>query len=108
MQLVRSTATSCEAASKPVADFAMSTLERIQNPNASRFIETARLFKTSWADALEVYVDAEGRREAINSIMANRHVIAHGKYSGITLVRIGDYLDRAVEVIEFIEQQCTN
>lgn len=95
------------AASKPVADYAVTTLSRIQNPKASRFIETARYFKSSWADELEVYVDTEGRREAIDSIMANRHEIAHGKFPGITLVRTKEYLDRAVEVIEFIEKQCS-
>lgn len=96
------------AASKPVADYAMSTLSRIQNPKTSKFIEIARSFKPSWADALESYVDSDGRREAINSIMANRHEIAHGKHPGITLVQINDYLDRAVEVIEFLEHQCAN
>ena len=95
------------AASPPVADYAMASLSRIQNPKTSRFIETARLFKSSWADALESYVDSDGRREAIDSIMANRHEIAHGKHPGITLVRIKTYLDRAVEVIEFIEHQCS-
>jgi RiboL-PSP-HEPN len=95
------------AASQPVADYAMSTLSRIQNPKTSRFLEIARQFKTSWADALENFADSSGRREAINSIMANRHEIAHGKHPGITLVQIKYYLDRAVEVVEFIEKQCT-
>jgi len=34
-----------------------------------------------------------------------RHQIAHGKYVGITYARISDYLEKAEEVIEFIEQQ---
>jgi hypothetical protein len=58
------------AASKPVADYAMSTLSRIQNPKTSRFIEIARQFKTSWADALETYVDSGGRRS---------HKLDHGE-----------------------------
>ena len=94
------------AASKPVADYATSVLSRIQNPNTPKFLGTARSFRSDWATALEAFVDDEGRREAINSIMKNRHEIAHGKYSGITIAQIKEYLDRAVEVVEFIENQC--
>lgn len=94
------------AASKPVADYANSMLSRIQNPNATMFIQTARRFKPDWATELDAFVDSNGRREAINSIMKNRHEIAHGKYSGITMAQIKDYLDKAVEVIDFIESQC--
>ena len=51
-------------------------------------------------------MDEEGRKDAIDSIMANRHLIAHGKNSGISLVRVKDYLEKSIEVIEFIENQC--
>ena len=95
------------ASSKPVADYAMSHLSRIQKPKASRFIEIAGLFKSAWAAALESFIASDGRREAINSIMANRHEIAHGKQPGITLTQIKNYLDRAVDVIEFIEHLCS-
>lgn len=93
-------------ASKPVADYANSMLARTQNPNAATLIEIARRFMPDWATELEAFVDSNGRREAINSIMKNRHEIAHGKYSGITLAQIRDYLDKAVEVIDLIENQC--
>lgn len=95
------------AASKPVADYLNSILSKIQNPKTSKFLETARAFKVSWGDELEVFVNQNGRREAIDSIMNNRHLVAHGKYAGITLVQVQNYLDRAVEVIDFIETQCS-
>jgi hypothetical protein len=47
-----------------------------------------------------------GRKDAIDSIMNNRHLIAHGKDSGITVARVNDYLRKCIEVIEFIEAQC--
>jgi len=95
-----------KTASKPVADYATSMLARIQNPKTGMFIETARRFKPDWATEIEAFVDTNGRRDAIDSIMKNRNEIVHGKYSGITLARIKDYLDKAVEVIDFIESQC--
>ncbi len=94
------------AASKPVADFSMSALSKIQNPNMTKFLDIAKSFKPEWAVALEAYVDQDGRREAINSIIKNRHEIAHGKYSGITISQIKQYLEKAIDVVEFIDKQC--
>ena len=93
------------AASEPVASYASSVLARIQNPNAQRFLDTAQLFKPSWAVELEQFLMDQGRKEAIDSIMANSHAIAHGRDSGITIVRVVSYLDKCIEIIEFIEAQ---
>lgn len=81
-------------------------LDRIQNPKSSGFIETAQSFNKQWASDLNSFLDEDGRREAIDAIMANRHQIAHGKDSGITLARVSDYLAKSVRTIEFIENQC--
>jgi hypothetical protein len=97
-------ARSCSSAG--VADFVESKLATIQNPKAGRFLETAGAFSKAWAVDLETFLETDGRKEAIDSIMANRHLIAHGKDSGITLVRVKDYLAKSVRVIEFIERQC--
>ena len=96
------------AASPPVANFASATLENVQNPKSQRFVETAGAFNSKWADDLGRFLDgdAQARRNAIDSIMANRHLIAHGRNTSISVVRVKDYLDRCVEVIEFIEAQC--
>src|SRR5262249_48345054 len=88
-----------------VANYAISRLARIQNPKAERFVETARAFDKAWADALETFMDDNGRKEAIDSIMATRHLIAHGGNAGITYARIVEYLNKAEEVLEFIESQ---
>jgi len=94
------------AAPAPIASFAAVALSRIQNPNAQRFVETARSFHEGWGNELEACMEQNGRKEAIDSIMANRHRIAHGRDSGITVARVRAYLDRCVEVVEFIEAQC--
>ncbi len=95
------------ASSQPVANYTCSILKKVQNPKATRFVETARMFKVEWANELECHMEEEGRADAINSIMSNRHLIAHGKSSGITLTRVKEYLGKAIEVIEFIEEQCS-
>jgi hypothetical protein len=93
-------------ASAAVASFASSRLEKISNPKSARFLETARAFKAIWADELERFVADDGRKDAIDSIMSNRHLIAHGEHSGITIARLQQFFERSVTVVEFLEKQC--
>lgn len=94
------------AASEPVAKYVASVVLRIQNPRAQRFIDTAKSFKPEWGEELEQFLSENGRKDAIDAIMANRHLIAHGQDAGITVVRVKDYLEKCVQALEFIETQC--
>lgn len=95
--------------SKPVANYVISNLGQLRNPKTQKFLETAAAFKTIWKEDLESFVLVNGRGDAIDSIMGNRHLIAHGKdaNSRITIAQLKDYLLKAIEVLEFIEDQCT-
>jgi RiboL-PSP-HEPN len=81
-------------------------LASVQNPNAQRFLEIVGAFDDTWRINLESFLAENGRKDAIDSIMANRNQIVHGKDSGITLVRVNQYLEKCVEVIDFLEAQC--
>ena len=95
------------AASEPVANYTSLSLTKIQNPKCTKFVELAASFKKEWGDELEKFVSDGGRKEALDSIVANRHLIAHGKDSGITLSRLQEYLNKSIQVIDFIEKQCS-
>jgi len=97
---------SAKAASPNVANFARASLSRIHNPNAEVFFQVASSFNKSWGDDLQIFLEENGRKEAVNAIMKNRHKIAHGKKSDISFHRLRDYLSKAVEVVKFIEKQC--
>ncbi|WP_420406149.1 HEPN domain-containing protein [Nisaea sp.] len=86
--------------------FVRSSLNKIQNPKKEKFIEISRAFNTDWGSELEDFLDESGRGDAINSIISNRHLIAHGRDSQITLPRIKEYITKSASVIEFIENQC--
>jgi hypothetical protein len=81
-------------------------LSQITNPNTTRFIEITLSFDKTWGSNLKDFVEDNGRKDAIDSIMSQRHRIAHGKNSDITVVRLREYLKKAIEVIEFLEKQC--
>jgi hypothetical protein len=94
------------AANEWVANYVASVVLKIQNPNAERFITVARAFNPKWGEDLKTFLDDNGRKDAIDAIMANRHLIAHGGDSGITVVRVKEYLQKSVEAVEFMERQC--
>ncbi len=81
-------------------------ISRITNPDAGRFAQVARDFSETWRSDLRDFLKRDGRREAIDAIMQNRNSIAHGGQSVMSTGEVKRYLDKAVEVIDFIESQC--
>jgi len=94
------------SANPQVSNYVEAVLGKIQNPKSGKFLDTARAFDISWEESLSAFIGIEGRKDAIDAIMSNRHLIAHGKDSGISLARVQEYLKKSIEVIEFIESQC--
>ena len=93
------------AAAPNVARFVKENLKFFQNPSMGKIVELTRTFNEGWADDLEVFTD--GRlKDAVNSIVANRHNIAHGETVGISISRMSDYYRGAIEVVEFLNHQC--
>jgi hypothetical protein len=95
--------------SEPVARYVSQSLNQIRSPKMSRFLEVSSSFKMDWKDDLESFSNHNGRDLAIDSIINNRHYIAHGQEqrSNLSLYQICEYLDKASKVLEFIEQQCS-
>jgi len=93
-------------ANENVANFAIRQLDSINNPKTKKFIEVANCFSKEWAADIQNFSDSNGYGYAIDAIMTNRHQIAHGKDSSITVTRLQDYLDRSVKLLEYIETVC--
>lgn len=94
------------AASEAVAAYVRANISKIQNPKTSRYVQIASTFKKEWGKELSIFANEEGRKEALDSIMSNRHLIAHGKRSDISMARVKEYLRKSIELIELVEQQC--
>jgi|GEM_PF-649188 len=95
------------SSSPAVSNFTQQVLERIQNPKSSKFIEIARSFKKEWGEELDNFLNTDSDlKDAIDSIMRTRHLIAHGKNASVSVVNVKEHLERSVQVIEFIEKQC--
>lgn len=81
-------------------------ISRITNPNAGQFTQTAKAFSKTWQTDLHEFISRDGRREAIDTIMRNRNSIDHGGQAVISAGDVKRYLEKGIEVINFIENQC--
>jgi len=88
-----------------VADFVESELSQFQNAKMGKILEVARSFSLDWERELRKATDGN-LKDSIDSIVANRHLIVHGKVVGITFIRVNEYYKNVVDVIELIENQC--
>ena len=90
-----------------VARYVSRRLRRVRNPNAEEFLQTAGHFDNQWRLNLQDFFSGDARpKEAINSIMSLRNNIAHGGNASIAPNTVRDYLERSVQVLELIEDQC--
>jgi len=79
-------------------------IERITNLNDEKIKTLIGSFSSGWRAILEERI-TEKQKDAIDSIVANRHLIVHGRSVGITLKRIRDYYQTAIEVVTLIDSE---
>ena len=78
----------------------------IGSANADSIVRTTRAFSEIWARELRLFLADDDRQSAINAIVSQRNLIAHGEQSSISPLQVQEYLTKAVSVIDFIENQC--
>lgn len=87
-----------------ITNYVSLKIKDFMNPNMEKILILTGSFNKDWKESLETFVNGE-RKDAIDSIVANRNGIAHGRHIGLTLARMKTYFDRTSEVIEFIKDQ---
>lgn len=90
-----------------VLTYTKTQLYKIQNANAEKIRELTKSFNPNWHDGIRAFLQEENRGSAINYILKDRHNIAHGRDSDITIGKLEDYLNKTVEVIKYIETEMT-
>jgi hypothetical protein len=92
-------------ATAEVAAYVVRDFEGVQNPKAEKIVKVLRCFSDRWADSMESYFATNPEvKDAIDSLMANRHLIAHGRPCSISLGRVATYFQHADQAIEFIDE----
>jgi len=83
-----------------------SNLSWFQNAKASKLVELFAQFDSLWATQLEAFLVDE-KKDAVDSIVTNRHRIAHGEQvGGLSIGRMKDYYKAVKAVIEEMLRIC--
>ena len=88
-----------------IVNYVSDQLRYFTNANTEKILALAAQFSKDWEQRLRMAIDIE-LKDAIDSTVARRHEIAHGKSSGITCHSIREYYGRIIEAIELIEHHC--
>ena len=91
--------------SENVSRYVSSRLRKFQNPKMNNILSLTSDFSMEWRDMLQQCTNGE-IKDALDSIVANRHLIAHGESCNISYERLKEYYGRAVKAIELLENQC--
>ncbi len=89
-------------ANREVSHYVSQKLRRFQNAKMSKILDLLGDFSSEMRENLDTATKGE-LKDAIDSVVSNRHQIAHGGFVGMSYVNIKDYYDRSVQVIEKIE-----
>jgi hypothetical protein len=73
-----------------------------QNPGCQRIVNLLSNFNTEWGRRFDTFSTDEEIKDKLDSIAANRNLIAHGRDSGISAARITDYNLAHKRTLQFI------
>lgn len=77
-------------------------LRQFQNPNVEAIRQLIERFDNSWCESFLNSIEG-APADSVNSIVGNRHQIAHGENTGITFHTIKEYFEHAKEVVALID-----
>jgi len=90
-------------ASPDIQHFVGHKVRMFQNAKMSNILTLLEHFSNEFRLRVETATEGD-LKDAIDSVVQNRHQIAHGRFIGITFVTIKDYYRRVLTVIEILEE----
>lgn len=96
-----------DKASPQVANFVESKIKGITNLNDEKISQLLGAFSSEWGDRFTTK-RTEPQKAAIDSVIANRHLIVHGRSVGLSFVRMKEYFEEVVKTIKLIDENCVN
>lgn len=89
-----------------IQNYVRSQLYYFHNPRMDEIVKVFGVFSKDW----QARIEAECRGElsdAVNSIVGNRHKIAHGGSVSLTIGGLHRYYQKALKVVELLQQICS-
>jgi len=88
-----------------VSNYVSKQISFITNLNYERIQQLLGAFSDNWRSNYEANITDE-QKDAIDSIVANRHNIVHGRSVGVSPVQIKEYYTSVLKVVNIIEDKC--
>ncbi len=85
-----------------ITRYVASRLTRVTNPNMEDILTLVGRFDSDWRRKLEE-VTTDEIKTAVDSVVANRNRIAHGKDAGISYVTLKNYYKNVKKMVDNIE-----
>ncbi len=93
------------AANPAVSNFVSAKLRGFQNPKMGAIVELFGFFNQDWKTQIDSA--AQGQlSDSVNSIVGNRHKIAHGESVSLSMGTLTAYYKDAAAVIELLQKIC--
>jgi hypothetical protein len=94
--------------SKEIQRFIEKEISYITNCKTERILEVLNKFDVGWATTFETEIKDNSPidkeiKDSLDSIVRNRHLIAHGKSVGMSYTTVKGYYDYCVKAIEILE-----
>ncbi len=87
-----------------IANFVKRRLRNFTNAKMEKILTLIGEFSQEWSD--EFRTETEGElKDAVDSVVSNRHLIAHGRSVGVTYSNMKDWFERVCEVIVIVEDK---
>lgn len=88
-----------------VSNFVSTKLRSFQNPKMGAILELFGSFNPAWRAQLEVATQGQ-LSDSVNSIVGNRHKIAHGESVSLSLCSLVAYYKDAITVVDLLQNIC--
>ena len=88
-----------------IQNYVRSQLYYFQNPKMDEIQKLFGVFSRQWQERLEIECKGE-LSDAVNSIVGNRHKIAHGGSVSLTIGGLHKYYQKALKVVDLLQEIC--
>jgi hypothetical protein len=85
-----------------IINYVQNNIKYITSLNEDSIAQLLGSFNNDWYQIFKSTV-SDSQKDALDSVVANRHLIVHGRTVGLTYIRIKVYFEHIVETIQFIE-----
>jgi hypothetical protein len=82
-----------------ISNYVNSSTSKLTNLNAEQIGKLLNSFNPEWKEKFENMLTDE-EKDSVDSVVANRHLIAHGKNVGVSFVRVKNWYENIKKIVQ--------